>query len=168
MTQNSYRMVDVSGKAVTARRATAMGVIQLGPIAYPLVRERKLPKGDALALAEIIGIMAAKNAHQSIPLCHPLGLEHVAVSFDFNDAQGAVAVFCTAATSARTGVEMEALAGVNGALLALYDLAKNVDPVLRIGDIRLLEKQGGKSGHWRHPDGLPVGWSQPPSVEELA
>ncbi|MGD8379478.1 MAG: cyclic pyranopterin monophosphate synthase MoaC [Gammaproteobacteria bacterium] len=156
MTMNSYRMVDVSDKPVTSRRATAWGVIELGPKAFPLVRDRSLPKGDALALAEIAGIMAAKNAHQSIPLCHPLGLDHVRVGFQLDPDRQAVGVCCTAATSARTGVEMEALAGVSGALLALYDLAKNVDPVLRIGEIRLLEKSGGKSGTWRHPAGLPA------------
>lgn len=153
---SAYRMVDVSAKKVTTRKAVAMGVIELGPTAFPLVRDRKLPKGDAIALAEIAGIMAAKNAHQTIPLCHPLGLDHVAVEFEMNEMDNSATVYCTALTSARTGVEMEALAGVNGALLAMYDLAKNVDPVLAIREIRLLRKEGGKSGAWLHPAGVPV------------
>ena len=120
------------------------------------MRDRALPKGDAIALAEVAGIMAAKSAHQMIPLCHPLGLDHVAVEFELNAEDDSATVICTASTTARTGVEMEALAGVSGALLAMYDLAKNVEPALAIRDIRLLRKEGGKSGVWRHPQGVPA------------
>lgn len=151
-----YRMVDVGGKPQTRRRALACGRIRLGEIAFPRVRDASLPKGDALRLAETAGILAAKKAAEIIPLCHPLGLDHVALAFRLHPRDHAVEVFCLTSTSARTGVEMEALAGVNAALLTIWDLAKQVEPALAIDGVRLLTKSGGKSGDWRHPDGLPV------------
>jgi len=155
-TRRHYRMVDVGAKAVTQRRALACGRILLGPIAFPLVRDGQLPKGDALRLAEIAGVLAAKKTAEIIPLCHPLGLDHVAVAVALEPESRSVTVFCRAATSARTGVEMEALAGVNGALLTIGDLAKQVEAALAIDGVRLLRKEGGKSGTWVHPDGLPA------------
>lgn len=152
--RRSYQMVDVGGKAITRRRAVAAGRIRLGPIAFPHVRDGTLPKGDALLLAEVAGIMAAKKAVDLIPLCHPLGLDQVLITFVSDEAAQAVDVYCQAATSARTGVEMEALAGVNGALLTVWDLAKQVEPALMIEGVRLVLKEGGKSGRWIHPDGL--------------
>ncbi|MGM0657338.1 MAG: cyclic pyranopterin monophosphate synthase MoaC [Pseudomonadota bacterium] len=153
---HQYRMIDVGGKNITRRRAIATGRIRLGPVAYPMVRDRRLPKGDPLVLAETAGILAAKKTADLIPLCHPLGLDHVVVAFEFDPAGESVVVFCQAATSARTGVEMEALAGVQTALLTIWDLAKQVEPALAIDGIRLVLKEGGKSGRWIHPDGLPA------------
>lgn len=153
---HQYRMIDVGGKNTTRRRAIATGRIQLGPVAYPMVRDRRLPKGDPLVLAETAGILAAKKTADLIPLCHPLGLDHVVVAFEFDPAGESVVVFCQAATSARTGVEMEALAGVQTALLTIWDLAKQVEPALAIDGIRLVLKEGGKSGRWIHPEGLPA------------
>lgn len=152
---SGYTMIDVGDKAVTRRRALACGRIDLGPDAYPLVRDGKLPKGDALSLAEVAGILAAKKTDQLIPLCHPLGLDQVLLAFSLDDEAMAVTVFCEVATSGRTGVEMEALAGVNLALLTIWDLSKPIEAALGIGGVRLLKKEGGKSGTWVHPDGLP-------------
>jgi molybdenum cofactor biosynthesis protein MoaC len=150
-----YRMIDVGDKHVTRRRAIATGRIRLGPVAFPMVRDGRLPKGDPLVLAETAGILAAKKTADLIPLCHPLGLDHVAVAFELDPDRESVIAFCQAATSARTGVEMEALAGVQLALLTIWDLAKQVEPALAIDDTRLVLKEGGKSGRWIHPDGLP-------------
>lgn len=160
--RNHYRMVDVGAKQVTQRRAIATGRIHLGPTAFPMVRDGTLPKGDPLRLAEVAGIMAAKRTADLIPLCHPLGLDHVAVAFELDNATQSVIAWCSAATSARTGVEMEALAGVQTALLTIWDLAKQVEAALLIDGVRLLRKEGGKSGLWEHPDGVP------PLPEELA
>lgn len=150
-----YRMVDVGGKNITRRRAVACGRIVLGPVAFPHVRDGTLPKGDPLRLAETAGILAAKQTAAMIPLCHPLGLDHVELAFALIENDQAATVFCQASTSARTGVEMEALAGVQVALLTIWDLAKQVEPALAIDGVRLLRKEGGKSGLWLNPDGLP-------------
>jgi cyclic pyranopterin monophosphate synthase len=118
------------------------------------VVERRLPKGDALMMAEVAGLQGAKQASALMPLCHPLVLELVRVRCEPLPDRLAIRVHCEVATEARTGVEMEALAGVNAALLTLYDLSKPVEPALSIGGIRLLFKEGGKSGLWIHPDGI--------------
>ena len=149
-----FFMADVRQKRVTARRAVAVGEISVGEVAYPLVVERRLPKGDALVMAEIAGLQGAKQASNLMPLCHPLALELVRVRCLPVPERHAIRVYCEVATEARTGVEMEALAGVSAALLTLYDLAKPVEPALAIGGIRLLFKEGGKRGLWRHPDGM--------------
>ena len=146
-----FAMVDVGGKTPTQRRAVARGTLRMGAAAFRLLCRGELPKGDALALGETAGILAAKNASASIPLCHPLPLNKVAVRFALDSKSSVVHAFCEASAFARTGVEMEALAGVNGALLAVYDLVKQVDPALTITDVRLEIKEGGKSGSWRHP-----------------
>lgn len=148
----NFSMVDVGGKKETRRVAVAGGCLRMGRKAFSLLKEGRLPKGDALKLGEVAGILAAKNAAATIPLCHPLPLERVLVSFALDASLPGVRVRCEAATSAKTGVEMEALAGATGALLAVYDLVKQVDPALTISDVRLLEKLGGKSGHWVHPE----------------
>jgi len=148
-------MIDVGAKLVTARMAVACGTLLAGPVAFPLIRDRALPKGDALVMAEIAGIQGAKQAQTTIPLCHPLALDQVALRFEMDETRLAVTVFCQASAHARTGVEMEALAGVGAALLALWDLAKMVEPALEIAGVRLLLKRGGKSGLWRHPAGVP-------------
>jgi cyclic pyranopterin phosphate synthase len=150
----AFHMADIRDKRPTRRRAVAVGELNAGPRAYPLIVERRLPKGDALVMAEIAGLQGAKLASALMPLCHPLPLELVRVRCLPQPDRHAVRVYCEAATEARTGVEMEALAGVNAALLTLYDLTKPVEPALSIGGIRLLFKEGGKKGLWRHPDGM--------------
>ena len=145
-------MVDVGAKSATSRRAQAQGRICLTPSAMKALVDMKNPKGHVLALAESAGIMAAKNVAQLLPLCHPLPIEQVRVYFELEPAQNSVVAFCEVAVTAKTGAEMEALAGVNGALLCIYDLSKAVDPVLKITDVRLNLKTGGKSGDWRHPE----------------
>lgn len=149
-----FAMADVQAKRPTRRRAVAIGEFTAGPKAFPLIVARALPKGDALLLAEIAGIQGAKQAANLIPLCHPLPLDLVRVrTLPLPETQS-IRVYCEVATEARTGVEMEALAGVSAALLTLYDLSKPVEPALAIGAIRLLFKEGGKSGLWQHPDGI--------------
>lgn len=150
MTQ-AFSMIDVGGKQPTNRIAVATGLIHVGAQAFALIRDRQLPKGDVLILAEIAGIQGAKNASQLIPLCHPMGLDHVRISTELNEAEATVRVYCTARTTAKTGVEMEALAGVNAALLTVWDLTKMVEPDLCISNVRLLAKVGGKSGCWLNP-----------------
>ncbi|MDR1076011.1 MAG: bifunctional molybdenum cofactor biosynthesis protein MoaC/MoaB [Xanthomonadaceae bacterium] len=147
-------MVDVGRKRPTPRRAVATGVLNAGALAYPLIVERRLPKGDALAMAEIAGIQGAKLASSLMPLCHPLPLDAVRVDYLALPERNAVRLYCEVKTVARTGVEMEALAGVNAALLTLYDLTKPVEPALSIEGVRLLFKEGGKSGLWLHPEGM--------------
>ena len=143
------RMVDVSGKGVTSRSATATGTVLLSAAAIAALRGGNLPKGDALAVARIAGIQGAKRAPDLIPLCHPIGLH--AVSVDLQVADHGVLISCTARTADRTGVEMEALTAVTVAALALIDMIKAVDPAAVITDVRVEEKTGGKTGRWRRP-----------------
>lgn len=150
----AFHMADVRDKRPTRRRAVAVGELQAGPVAWPLIVERRLPKGDALVMAEVAGLQGAKQASALMPLCHPLLLDLVRVRCEPAAGRLAIRVYCEVATEARTGVEMEALAGVSAALLTLYDLSKPVEPALGIGGIRLLFKEGGKSGLWRHPEGI--------------
>lgn len=153
--QNTFRMIDVGNKPVTYRVAVASGEIHVGKEAFALIRDRKLPKGDVLMLAEIAGIQGAKKAYEMIPLCHPMGLDHVKIITELDEENASVTVFCFASTHAKTGVEMEALAGVNGALLTIWDLTKMVEPNLRMENVQLLAKLGGKSGRWLNPAGVP-------------
>ncbi|MFA5684333.1 MAG: bifunctional molybdenum cofactor biosynthesis protein MoaC/MoaB [Lysobacteraceae bacterium] len=150
----SFHMADIRNKRPTRRRAVAVGELFAGPLAWPMIVERRLPKGDALVMAEIAGLQGAKQASALMPLCHPLPLELVRVRCEPIPERHAIRVYCECATEARTGVEMEALAGANAALLTLYDLSKPVEPALTINGIRLLFKEGGKSGLWVHPDGM--------------
>ncbi len=145
-------MIDVGEKVATRRRALATGRIRMSRAAFEAIRDRTNPKGDVLAQAEVAGLLAAKRTSDVIPLCHPLPLDQVRVRFELDAAASAVVASCEAAAVAKTGVEMEALAGVTGALLAVYDLSKAVDPVLTISDVRLVVKEGGKSGRWIHPE----------------
>lgn len=149
-----FHMADVRRKRTTPRRAVAVGELQAGAAAFADIVGGTLPKGDALAMAEIAGIQGAKQAAMLMPLCHPLTLEYVDMRCVPVPERHAIRVYCEAALDARTGVEMEALAGVNAALLTLYDLTKPVEPALSIGAIRLLFKEGGKSGLWLHPAGM--------------
>ena len=143
------RMVDVSGKEVTVRTATASGRVQVSPEVIALLRGGGVPKGDALAVARIAGIQAAKRTPDLVPLCHPLAIHGVTVELQVEDAF--VGISATVRTADRTGVEMEALTCVCVAALALVDMVKSVDPTAVIGDIRLDEKTGGKRGHWVRP-----------------
>jgi cyclic pyranopterin monophosphate synthase len=140
-------MVDVSAKAATIREALAEGRITMSAEALAAIRAGAVKKGDVLATARIAGIMAAKKTSELIPLCHPLMLSKVAVDFEF-EADG-VRVLAMARLSGQTGVEMEALTAASVALLTIYDMAKALDKGMVIGDVRLLEKRGGKSGDWK-------------------
>ncbi|WP_374390341.1 cyclic pyranopterin monophosphate synthase MoaC [Sandaracinobacter sp.] len=143
------RMVDVGGKAVTARMAVAGGRIGMTAQALAAIREGSAKKGDVLATARIAGIMAAKRTAELIPLCHPLPISSVTIDLAL-DADG-VAVTASVSTTGQTGVEMEALTAASVALLTIYDMAKALDRGMRIDGVRLLEKRGGKSGDWRAP-----------------
>lgn len=145
------RMVDVGQKSATDRTAVAEGVIRMAREALEEVERNAGPKGDVLTTAELAGVMAAKRTAELIPLCHPLPLDHVAVEASIDPALPGVRVRATARAQARTGVEMEALTAVSVALLTVYDMVKAADRGMEIGDIRLLEKAGGKSGDWRRP-----------------
>jgi cyclic pyranopterin phosphate synthase len=142
-------MVDVSGKDVTARSARASGQVLLSAGAVAALRAGEVPKGDALAVARIAGIMGAKRTPELIPLCHPIGLHSVAV--DLTVADEGVLISATVRTADRTGVEMEALTAVTVAALALIDMVKAVDPAAVITGVRVEEKDGGKSGRWSRP-----------------
>lgn len=140
-------MVDVGAKPSTERRAVAGGRIAMSSEALEAIRSGNAPKGDVLSTARIAGIMAAKRTAELIPLCHPLALTKVSVAFEWE--MGGISVKATAATTGPTGVEMEALTAASVALLTLYDMAKALDRAMILGDIRLLEKSGGRSGDWR-------------------
>ena len=140
------RMVDVTGKDVTARTATATGRVELSAETVALLRGEGVPKGDALAVARVAGIMGAKRTPDLVPLCHPVALSGVTVDLEVDD--GGVAVTATARSADRTGVEMEALTAVSVACLTLVDMTKAVDPRAVIGGIRVESKTGGKKGDW--------------------
>jgi cyclic pyranopterin phosphate synthase len=143
------RMVDVGEKPETARTATAEGAIRMSPAAFRLVEDQAVAKGDALGVAEIAGTMAAKRTAELIPLCHPLGLDHVEVRASLDDALPGVRVRGVVRSVGRTGVEMEALTAVAVALLTVYDMVKSADRGMEILSVRLLEKSGGTRGDWR-------------------
>jgi len=145
--KGAARMVDVGAKAETDRRAVARGKLVLSAKTVALVRDGSAPKGDVLAAARIAGIMAAKRTSELIPLCHPLPLSHLAVDLRVED--DGIAIEATAATTARTGVEMEALTAVTVAGLTLYDMLKAVERGARLSDVRVVEKSGGRSGAYR-------------------
>jgi len=151
----SFHMIDVGNKPIRHRIAVASGEIAVGTEAFALIRDRKLPKGDVLVLAEIAGIQGAKKAYEMIPLCHPMGLDMVRVITELLPEKNAVRVYCVASVHAKTGIEMEVLAGVNAALLTLWDLSKMIEANLQIGSVQLLAKKGGKSGLWLSPSGVP-------------
>lgn len=140
-------MVDVGAKPTTERKARASGRVRMAAETLRMVRDRKLSKGDVLEVARLAGIMAAKRTGDLIPLCHPLSLDAVTVSFDFPD-ETTVSIEAQAGVTARTGVEMEALVAVSAAALTIYDMCKSVDRQMTIGLIQLEEKSGGRSGHF--------------------
>ncbi len=143
------RMVDVGAKAPTARFAAAEGAVRMSAAAYALVAENALAKGDALAVARVAGLMAAKRTAELIPLCHPVPLTHADVALALDAELPGVRVRATAATVAGTGVEMEALTAALVAMLAVYDMVKGVDRATELVSARVVEKRGGRSGHWR-------------------
>jgi cyclic pyranopterin phosphate synthase len=147
------RMVDVSAKEVTTRRAIAAGRVMTSADVIELLRGDALPKGDALAVARLAGIMGAKRTPDLIPLCHPIGLHGVVVELTLTDE--AVDITATTKTADRTGVEMEALTAVATAGLALIDMIKAVDPAASLESVRVLRKEGGKTGLWVRPENRP-------------
>lgn len=142
-------MVDVSAKAETAREAVAGGWVEMRPETLDLIASGAAPKGDVLAAARIAGIMAAKRTHELIPLCHPLPLAAVTVDLRCDAARPGVEIRATVKLTSRTGAEMEALTAVSVAALTIYDMVKAVDRGMRLADIRLLSKSGGKSGTYK-------------------
>lgn len=143
------RMVDVSDKAATARRATAEGFISMRPETLALIESGEAKKGDVIGTARIAGIMAAKRTHELIPLCHPLAITKATVDFEISYAPSGIRVTSEVKVSGQTGVEMEALTAVSVACLTLYDMLKAADKAMVIGGIRLVEKTGGKSGPYK-------------------
>jgi cyclic pyranopterin phosphate synthase len=142
-------MVDVGAKPETERIARATGRIRMQPETLTLIRSGDAKKGDVLGIARIAGIQAAKRTGELIPLCHPIPLTRVALAFAIDEAGSAIDCEATAQTVGRTGVEMEAMTAVTVALLTIYDMCKAVDRGMVMESVRLLEKAGGKSGHWR-------------------
>jgi cyclic pyranopterin phosphate synthase len=147
------RMVDVSEKEITGRRAVARGEVVMEPATLALIREGKAKKGDVLAVAQVAGIMAAKKTHEIIPMCHPLLLTGIDLRFDFDEARHAVLVEAEVKTTGQTGVEMEALTAVSAATLTIYDMVKATDRGMQIGNIHLVHKSGGKSGTFNKDEG---------------
>lgn len=140
-------MVDVGGKEVTTRQARAAGLVRMQPETLALIRNRQVAKGDVLEVARLAGIMAAKKTSELIPLCHLLSLDSVQISFSFPD-QATVRIEAEVRVTAKTGVEMEALTAVSVAALTIYDMCKSADRGMTFADIGLVEKSGGKSGHF--------------------
>ena len=145
-------MVDVSSKPETPRIAVASGRITMLPDTLARILSGRADKGDVLGVARIAAIQATKRTADLIPLCHPIALTRVEVEFVTHTEEAAIECRATAQTTGKTGVEMEALTGVSVGLLTIYDMCKAVDRGMRITDVRLLEKQGGRSGHWRAAD----------------
>ena len=148
-TDGKARMVDVSEKPDTFREAVARGAVLMRPTTLALIQQNAIQKGDVLSVAKIAGIMAAKRTAELIPLCHPLPLTNVELTFSFN--AGRIEIESRARVTGKTGVEMEALSAVAVAALTVYDMCKAVDREMAIADIRLVEKRGGRSGTFRRP-----------------
>lgn len=142
-------MVDVGAKLETARLARASGRIRMQPATFDLIKSGSAKKGDVLGVARIAAIQGSKRTSELIPLCHPIALTRVAAEFELDEATSSVTCTVTAETFGRTGVEMEALTACATGLLTIYDMCKAVDRGMVIEEVRLLEKAGGKSGHWR-------------------
>ncbi|MEL6554593.1 MAG: cyclic pyranopterin monophosphate synthase MoaC [Cyanobacteria bacterium J06621_11] len=143
------QMVDVSAKQVSVRQAIASGTIKMSPETLAAIQSGNAPKGDVIGTARLAGIMAAKQTSNLIPLCHPLPLKKIEVTIEPDSALPGYQIWATVKTKSETGVEMEALTAVSIAALTLYDMAKALEKSMRIGDIQLVEKIGGKSGHWQ-------------------
>jgi cyclic pyranopterin phosphate synthase len=147
------RMVDVGGKEITVRTAVAEGAVRMSRQAYGRVAEHALEKGDVLAVSEMAGTMAAKRTAELIPLCHPIGLDHVEVEATLDETLPGVRIRAAARAVGRTGVEMEALTAASVACLAVYDMVKSADRGMEIVTVRLLEKTGGTRGDWQRANG---------------
>ena len=145
-------MVDIGDKDVSARRAVVKGCISMKAETLDLINKGKHKKGDVLGIARTAGIMASKRTPDLIPLCHPIALTHVSVDFEIDDKNNRIECTVSTETRGQTGVEMEALTAAQIALLTIYDMCKAVDRGMVVGDIRLIEKSGGKSGHWQAED----------------
>ncbi|HEU4672928.1 MAG TPA: cyclic pyranopterin monophosphate synthase MoaC [Candidatus Limnocylindrales bacterium] len=158
------RMVDVSAKAVTARRAVAEGIVSLSPETLSLVIDGRAEKGDVLTVAELAGVMGAKRTSELIPLCHPLPLTDLLVQVTPDRTAGGLRVRAEVATTAQTGVEMEALTAVSVAALTIYDMVKGVERGVEIRSIHLVTKSGGRSGEWRREGDV----APPPAVRRRA
>jgi len=153
--KNSFNMIDVSSKKETFRRALASGKIYVGKEVFDLIKNKQMPKGDPVTLSEVAAVLGVKKTSELIPLCHPLPIDHTATKIILIDEDYSLEVYCVVSAVAKTGVEMEAIMGVNAALTTIYDLSKIVNPHLKIDNVKLLIKEGGKSGLWTNPDGLP-------------
>jgi len=145
--KNSFKMIDVSKKKETFRRALASGKIYVGDEVFEKIKNKEMPKGDPITLAEVSAVLGVKKTSELIPLCHPLTIDHTATKIVMNEKDRSLEVFCVVSTHAKTGVEMEAIMGVNAALITIYDLSKIVNPHLKIDNIKLLIKEGGKNGY---------------------
>ena len=152
---SSFHMIDVSTKKETFRRALATGKIFVGKEVFNLIQNKEMPKGDPLTLAEVASVLGVKKTSELIPLCHPLPIDHTATKIIMNEEDNSIEVYCVVSTYSKTGVEMEAIMGVNAALITIYDLSKIVNANLKIDNIRPLIKEGGKTGLWKNPEGIP-------------
>ena len=144
--QGRPRMVDITAKADTRREATAKGLVKMQPATFQLIKNGKISKGDVLPVAQIAGIMAAKQTPHLIPLCHPILIWDAKVEFKLDEADNSVEITATVVSTGKTGVEMEALTAISVAALTIYDMCKAVDRGMKIENIRLIRKSGGKSG----------------------
>lgn len=144
-------MVDVSGKVPTSREAVAKGKIRVSQAVMEAVKQGTVKKGDVLGVARVAGIMGVKQTSHLIPMCHPLMIQKCAVDFELDEEHLEITAICTVKTEGQTGVEMEALTGVNVALLTIYDMCKAIDKTMELTGIRLAEKSGGKSGYFKNP-----------------
>jgi cyclic pyranopterin phosphate synthase len=140
------RMIDVGSKSVTARQATARGIVVMQPATFSALKDAKLPKGDALSAARVAGIMAAKETHRLIPMCHPLLIDEIAVDYSLDEKTSTVEIEAMVKGTGKTGFEMEAMMAVSVCALTIYDMCKGIDPSIHIENIRLIKKSGGKSG----------------------
>ena len=147
--KNSFNMVDVSSKKETFRRALASGKIYVGKEVFDLIKNKKMPKGDPITLAEVSAVLGVKKTSELIPLCHPLPIDHTATKIIMNEVDNSLEVFCVVSAVAKTGVEMEALTAVSVACLTIYDMTKALSHDIVINDIHLIKKTGGKSDY-RH------------------
>ncbi len=154
--KGNVRMVDVTDKPVTDRRAVAYGEVKAAPETIRKISADEMGKGDVLTTAKIAGISAAKRTGDLIPMCHPIPLTHVEIDFTLNEDKGRIGILASAVASGKTGVEMEALTAVSVTALTIYDMCKAVDRTMEIASILLVEKQGGKSGTFKRP-----GWTYP-------
>ncbi len=143
------RMVDVSEKTDTVRIAIAQAVVRMQPATLQAIRSGGIKKGDVLGVAQVAGVMGAKQTAGVIPMCHPLMLTAVDITFVINDAEASITICCQVKTTGKTGVEMEAISGAATAAMTIYDMTKAIDRWMEVTDIKLLEKSGGKSGHVR-------------------